>query len=84
MQIDLNISITRIVTHLQHKSFVIHTHNSLFITTSAARYKYKVFPDGNFLHDTIKGSSQSITCIPIKPNNMINIKCDMGFCDECT
>ena len=39
-----------------------------------------MFPDGEYLHATIKDTDQCIiTCLPIKPNNMINIKCDLGF-----
>ena len=42
-----------------------------------------MFPDGEFLHDTIKDAAQCITYLPIKPNNMININCDLCFCYEC-
>ena len=42
-----------------------------------------MFPDGECLHATIKYAAQCITCIHIKPRNMIHIKCDLGFCDEC-
>ena len=56
----------------------------LFSTTSAAIYKDKLFQDGKWLHATIKDAAQCITCIPIKQKNMINIKCDFSFCDECT
>ena len=79
---DLNRFITTLVTYLQHNSFRRHTCNSLFSTTSAAHYKNKVFPDGECLHDTIKDADQCITCISIKPNNMILIKCALYFCDE--
>ena len=79
MQIDLNIFRTRIVEYLQRKSFERHTRNSLFSSTSAAHWKAIVFIYGECLHDTIKYSAQCITCIPIKPNNMIHIKCDLGF-----
>ena len=81
INIDLNIFKTILVTNLQQKSVGRHTRNSLFSTTSNAHYKYKVFPDGGCLHGTIKYAAQYI---PIKPNNMIHIKCDLGFCDECT
>ena len=83
MNIDLNISRTRLVTYLQQKSVGIHIRNILFITASAAHYKDKVFPDGEFLHATIKYAAHCITCVHIKPNNMIHIRCDLGFCDEC-
>ena len=79
MQIDLNRYRRIILTDLQHKSVGRHTHNSLFITTSAAHYKYILFPDGEFLHDTIKGSAQCITHLPIKSKNMIHIKCALFF-----
>ena len=78
MQIDLNISRTRLVTYLQHNSVVIHTRNSLFSIKSAANYKDKVSPDGECLH-----SDHCITCITIKLKNMININCDLVFHDEC-
>ena len=57
--------------------------NSLFVTTSAVYYKDKVFTDDECLLDTIKDTVQCITCLPIKPNNMINIMCVLFFCDEC-
>ena len=84
INIDLNIFRTRLVKHFQHMYVVRHIHNSLCITTSASQYKYIVFPDGGCLHDTIKYEAHCITCLTIKPDNMINIKCDLGFCDECT
>ena len=84
MQIDLNRFRTRLVIYLQHKSVGRHTCTSAFSNTSAKNYKKKVFPDGEFLHDTIKDTAQCISCTNIKPNNMIHIKCDLGFCDECT
>ena len=34
--------------------------------------------------DTIKDATNCITCLPITPKNMIHIKCDLGFGDECT
>ena len=37
MQIYLNIPRTRLVTYLQNTSVEIHTHNSLFITTSTSQ-----------------------------------------------
>ena len=60
-----------------------HTCNSLFSTKIDANYKDKVFPDGECLHTTIKDAVECITCLPIKPKNMIRIKCALGFCDEC-
>ena len=83
MQIDLNRFRTRLVTYLQKKYVGIHTCNSLFITKSDAHYKEKVFPDGEFLYAAIKYEAQCITCLSIKTNNMVNIKCALGFCDEC-
>ena len=85
MQIDLNGFRTRLVIYLQ-QNYVRrnsqHTRNSLFSTTNAAHYKYKVFPYDEFLHATIIDAAQYTTFIPIKPNNTINIKCDFGFCDK--
>ena len=83
MHIYLNIFITRLVTDLQHKSIGRHTYNSLFIITSAANYKEKVFPDGECFYDKIKDADQCITCLPIKPKNMINFRCAFLFY-ECT
>ena len=76
MQVVLNRLITKIVTDLQHKSVGRHTRNSLFITTSAAHYKEKLFPYGEFLHDTIKDAAQYISCNNIQPKNTIIMKCD--------
>ena len=42
-----------------------------------------MFPHGECLHATIKYAAQCITCIHIKPRNIIHIKCDVGFCYEC-
>ena len=42
-----------------------------------------MFTDGEYLHATTKDSAQFITCITIKPNNVIYIKCALGFCYEC-
>ena len=81
---NLNVFRTILVTDLQHNSVRIHTHNSLFITKIALNYKDKVFPDGECLHALIKYGAWRITCIPIKPRNIIHINCDLGFCDECT
>ena len=83
MKIYLNRSRTRIVTDLQQKYVGRHTYNSLFLTTRDAYYKDRVFPYGGVLHATIKYEAQCTTCIPIKPKNMINIKCNLGFYDEC-
>ena len=41
-----------------------------------------MFPYGEFLHATTKFATQCTNFIPIKPNNRINIKCSLGFCDE--
>ena len=40
--------------------------------------------DGYFLHSTIKIAAQFMSCTPIKPNNIINMKCTLGFCNEFT
>ena len=53
-----------------------HTHKSVFSTISDAHYKEKVFPDGEFLHATIKDVDQYIYCAHIKPKNIINMKYD--------
>ena len=82
MYIDLNRFRTRLVTYLLYNYFVRLTLNSLFSTTSAANQKYKLFSDGEFLHDTINDVAQCITCLTNKPNNVINIKCDLGVYDE--
>ena len=82
MQIDLNIFRIIIITYLQQKSVGRHTWNSLFITTSDPHYKDKVFPDCECLHATIKYTTQCITCLPNKPNHMININFTLVFCDE--
>ena len=42
-----------------------------------------MFSDGECLHAAIKYSYWCITCLPIKQNNMIHIKCDLGFFVEC-
>ena len=57
--------------------------NSLFNKKTDTHYKDVVFPDGECLHATIQDAAQCITCLPIKPNNIIHIKCALGFCDEC-
>ena len=54
IQNDLNASIPILVTDLQHKFIGRHINKSLFSTTSAAYYKYKVFRDGECLYATIK------------------------------
>ena len=56
-----------------------HTHKSVFSTISDAHYKEKVFPDGEFLHATIKDVDQYIYCAHIKPKNIINMKYDLFF-----
>ena len=82
MHIYLNRSRTRIVTDLKNNYVLSHTRNSLLSNTSDAYYKDRVFPDDESLHATIKDSAQCITCLPIKPKNMIHIKCALGFFDE--
>ena len=76
IRVYLNIFRTILVTYLQQRYFGIHIRNSLFSTKSSAHYKDKVFPDSEFLDATIKDAYRCITCITIKPNNMIHIKCD--------
>ena len=56
--------------------------NSLFSTKSDAHYKDKVFPDAECLHATTNDAAQQITCLNIKPKNMISINFDLDFCDE--
>ena len=58
MNIDLIRFSTRPLIYLQQNSAGRHTRNILFITTSYAHYKDKVFPDGDFLHATIKYAAQ--------------------------
>ena len=41
-----------------------------------------MFPDGECLHATIKYSDKTITCTNIKPNNIIHMKCNLGFSDK--
>ena len=41
-----------------------------------------MFPYSECLHATIKDTSQCITCIDIKPNNMVHVRFDLSFCDE--
>ena len=31
-----------------------------------------------------KHAAHTITCTPIKPDNIINMKCDLGFCEKFT
>ena len=81
MLVGLNIFRTKIGIYLQQKYAMRHTGNSLFGTTSAAHYKDKLFTDDEFLHATIKDTDQCITCLPIKPNKMTYIKCDLDFRD---
>ena len=69
----------RLVIYLQQNYVGRHTRNSLFITKIDAHYKDKVFPYGEFLHARVKYVAQYITCLPIKPNIMIHIKCDLVF-----
>ena len=58
MNIDLIRFSTRPLIYLQQNSAGRHTRNILFINTSYAHYKDKVFPDGDFLHATIKYAAQ--------------------------
>ena len=84
MHIDLTIFRKKLVTDLQYNYVGIYTRNSVFSTTSAAHYKDKLFPDGDFLHAAIKDAARCISCTPIKPNIIINMNCDLGFYDEFT
>ena len=83
MNIDLNIFRTKIVSDPQQKSVGRDTYSSTFSTTSVAHQKGKVFTYGECLHANIKYSDQCISCTPVKTKNRINMKCDLGFCDEC-
>ena len=80
---DIHIGLNRfriiIVTCLKHNYSGIHTHNRLFSTTIYVPYKNKVFLYNECLHANIKYAAQCITCIPIKPNNMIYIKFASDF-----
>ena len=82
MQIYLNIFRTILVTYLQQNYVGRHTRNILFSTTCYAHYKDKNFPCDECLHAIIKDSAQWIAYLPIKPKNVIHIKCALGFCDE--
>ena len=81
MHIGINRFRTRLVTYLPQNYVGRYTRNSLFSTTSAAHYKDKLFLYGEFLYSTIKYYDWCITCLPIKPNNIIHIKCALCFCD---
>ena len=81
LYIYLNIFRKRLVTYLQQKYVGLHTYNSLFSTKNDLNYKDKVFLDSECLYATIRDAYQCITCPNIKPNNMVNIKCDLSFCD---
>ena len=76
MQIYLNRPRTNLVSDIHQKSVGRHKHNIAFSTTSTVHYKYKVFPDGECWHATIKYAYQFISCTHIKPKNTMNIKCD--------
>ena len=82
IQTNLNGFRTRLVTDLNQKSVFRHTNNSLCITTSAAHYKDKVFPDDQCLHANIKYADQCINFIHIRPKNMIHVKSGLVFSDE--
>ena len=81
--IGLNTFRTKLLSDLQQKSAWRHTHNSAYSNKSSARYNEKVFIYCEFLHDTIKDAAHCISCNPNKPNNIINVKCALVFCDEC-
>ena len=61
-----------------------HTCKISFSYQSAAYYKEEVFPDDEFLHATVKYAAHCISCTAIKPKNIINMKCALGFCYECS
>ena len=42
-------------------------------------YKEKVFPDVECSHSTIKDAALCIACTPVKPNNIIHMKCALVF-----
>ena len=75
--------ITILVKNLQQISFPRKRRSSLFSTTSSAYCKDKEFPGGECLHSNIKYSDQCIIYLPIKPMNMIHIKCALVFFDDC-
>ena len=83
MHIYLNTFIKNIVRYLQQKYVGRHKRNSAYSTTSDAHYKDKIFPYGVYLHATIKVADQTITCTSTKPNNIIQMKFSLDFCDEC-
>ena len=41
-----------------------------------------MFPDVECLHATTSNADHLIACTPIKPNNIIYMKCALGFFDE--
>ena len=51
-------------------------------STSVRVQCYSASPYGECLHASIKYSTRYITCLPIKKNNIIHIKCALVFCDE--
>ena len=73
---------TRPVTYLQHNYVGRHTRFFLFSTISTAHYKDIVFPDIEYLNATIKYAAHCITCLPIKPDNIIHIECDSIYLNE--
>ena len=56
--------------------------NSLFSTKNTAHYKGVVFPGVECLYANIKDDAWCITCLLIKPKNMIHIKGALVFCGE--
>ena len=82
MQVDLNRFRTKRVSYSQHKCVGIHTQNNAYSNTSYSYYKEKLFPGGDCLHDNIKYADQYISFTHIKPENIINMKCDLYFCGE--
>ena len=75
--------ITILVKSLQLISADRKRRSSLFNTTSSAYFKDKEFPGGECLHFNIKYSDQCIIYLPIKPMNMIHIKCALVFFNDC-
>ena len=82
MQIDLNI-FRKVVSALQQKYVERHTWKVAYNTTIDVHYKEKLLPDVECLRDTTKDTDQLIACTPIKPKNIIYMKCALVFCDEC-
>ena len=82
--ISLNKFRQKLVTFLKCISVGRHTHNIAYSNTRVLYYNDKVFPVGECLHDTNKDVYKSSVCYPIKPKNIIHMKCDLLFFDKFT